>query len=123
MLLSYLEMRAYDPATIGVVLLASSRSATNLVERHTGTLLVVEPEATLYVKMRATDGPLPVAGGATWNLGYFLMAVEEVLEDAASDWETGMRITHGIAYAPPPTLDESWAKATLNALANPGTRP
>jgi hypothetical protein len=122
MLLSYLEVRAHDAATVGLVLLARSRSATNLVERYMGTLLVIEPEATVYVKMRASDGPLPVEGGGNWDLGYFLMDVEEVLEDAAADWETGMRITHGIHYAPPPTLEEPWAKATLAALAKPGAR-
>ncbi len=122
MLLSYLELRAYDAATIGLVILARSRSARNLVERHTGTLLVIEPEATVYLKMRALDGPLPVDGGGDWGLGYFLMEVEEVLEDAAAEWETGMRITQGVRYAPPPTLEEPWAKATLAALAKPRAR-
>ena len=122
MLLSYLELRAYDAATIGLVILARSRSARNLVERHTGTLLVIEPEATVYVKMRALDGPLPVEDGGDWGLGYFLMEVEEVLEDAAAEWEAGMRITQGVRYAPPPTLEEPWAKATLAALAKPRAR-
>ena len=119
MLLSYLELRAYDAATIGLVILARSRSARNLVERHAGTLLVIEPEATVYLKMRALDGPLPVEGGGDWGLGYFLMEVEEVLEDAAAEWEAGMRITQGVRYTPPPTLEEPWAKATLAALAKP----
>jgi hypothetical protein len=122
MLLSYLEVRAYDAATIGLVILARSRSARNLVERHTGTLLVIEPEATVYLKMLALDGPLPVDGGGAWGLGYFLMEVEEVLEDAAAEWEAGMRITQGVRYAPPPTLEEPWAKATLAALAKPRAR-
>jgi len=122
MLLSYLELRAHDAATVGLVILARSRSAGNLVERHTGTLLVIEPEATVYVKMRAVDGPLPVEGGGDWGLGYFLMEVEEVLEDAAADWEAGMRIVQGLRYAPSPTLEERWAKATLAALAEPRAR-
>jgi hypothetical protein len=122
MLLSYLELRAHDEATVGLVILARSRSARNLVERQAGTLLVIEPEATVYVKLRAIDGPLPVAGGGDWGLGYFLMGVEEVLEDAAADWEAGMRITQGVRYAPSPTLGEPWAKATLAALAQPPAR-
>ncbi len=119
MLLSYLELRAHDAAKVVLVILARSRSARNLVERHTGTLLVLEPEATIYVKMRAVDGPLPIEGGGDWGLGCFLMGIEEVLEDAAADWETGMRITQEVRYAPAPTLDEPWAKATLAALAKP----
>ena len=122
MLLSYLELRAYDAVTIGLVMLGTSRSATNLVERHTGTLLVIEPDVVAYVKLCAVNGPLPVAGGADWGLGYFLMNVEEVIEDSAADWEAGMRIIEGMRYAPPPTLEEPWAKATLGALATPPTR-
>jgi len=34
-----------------------------------------------------------------------------------------MRITSGIRYAPPPTLDEPWARATLAALAEPEPAP
>jgi hypothetical protein len=119
MLLSYLEVRAHGPANMGFVILAHSRSARNLVERHVGTLLVIEPGATVYIKMRALDGPLPVEGGGDWGLGLFLMEVEDVLEDAAADWETGMRITEGVRYSPAPTLEEPWAKATLAALARP----
>jgi hypothetical protein len=120
MLLSYLELRAYDAGTLGVVIGARSRSATNLVERGKATLLVVEPDATVYVKLAAVDGPLPVA--AADELGYFLLAVEEVLEDAAADWEGGMRITDAIRYEPSPRLDEIWARATLAALAEPRAR-
>ena len=79
-----------------------------------GTLLVVEPDAVVYVKMRALDGPLAVAGGRR-GLGYFLLEVEEVLEDSAADWEAGMRITGAAQYRPAPTLDEPWARATLGA--------
>src|SRR5512145_3446914 len=60
MLLSYLELRAYDTRTLGLVIQARSGSARNLVERGAGTLIVVEPEAVVYVKTRLLDGPLPV---------------------------------------------------------------
>lgn len=122
MLLSYLELRAYDAGTLGLVIGQASQSARNLAERGAGTLLVIEPDAVVYVKTRALDGPLPVAGGETFGLGYFLLAVEEVLEDAAADWEGGLRITTGLQYHPAPTLDAPWARATLAALAAPRAR-
>jgi hypothetical protein len=122
MLLSYLEFRAHDAGSLGLVILAKSGSARNLVERRTATLIVVEPDATWYVKLRAVDGPLAVPGGESFDLGYFLLAVDEVLEDAAAEWEGGMRITAAITYTPPPTLDEPWARATLAALAAPRAR-
>jgi hypothetical protein len=122
MLLSYLEVKAYDTRTVGIVLLATSRSAKNLAERGTATLLAIEPDTTVYVKLRAVDGPLPVEGGADYGLGYFLLEVDEVLEDSAAEWEAGMRITAPIRYEPAPTLDEPWARATLAALASPRAR-
>jgi hypothetical protein len=122
MLLSYLELRAYDAGTLGLVIIAASRSGRNLRERGVGTVLVVEPETVSYVKTRALDGPLPVSGGETLGLGYFLLAVEDVLEDAAAEWEGGMQITSGIQYRPVPSLNEPWARATLNALASPRAR-
>ena len=122
MLLSYLELRAYDTRTVGLVIGARSRSGKNLVDRPTSTLIVVEPDATVYVKLRTVDGPLPVEGAVEMGLGYFLLEVEEVLEDSAADWEAGMRITHALGYAPPPTLEEPWARATLAALATPRAR-
>jgi hypothetical protein len=122
MLLSYLELRAYDPGSVGLVIQGNSRSARNLAERTTGTLLVVEPDTMVYVKLRAVDGPLPVAGGTEFGLGYFLLAVRDVLEDAAADWEGGMRITEPIRYTPTPALTEPWARATLAALAEPRAR-
>jgi hypothetical protein len=122
MLLSYLEIRAHDASSLGLVILAGSRSARNLVERGTGTLLMVEPDLVAYVKARAIDGPLPVAGAVDLGLGYFLLGVEEVLEDSAADWEGGMRMTHAIEYRPVPTLEEPWARATLAALAQPRAR-
>ncbi|MGH7391071.1 MAG: pyridoxamine 5'-phosphate oxidase family protein [Candidatus Rokuibacteriota bacterium] len=122
MLLSYLELRAYDPGSMGLVIGTRSRSARNLAERGTGTLLAIEPETVVYVKLRAVDGPLPVVGAGELGLGYFLLAVEEVLEDAAAEWEGGMRITRAIEYAPAPALTEPWARATLAALAEPRAR-
>jgi hypothetical protein len=117
MLLSYLEVRAADPTTLRIVIGAGSRSARNLVERQAGTLLLIEPERTVYLKMRAIDGPLGVAHLA--EAGLFVLRVEEVLEDAPADWEGGMRITAGIGYGPVPTLEEPWARATLEALSPP----
>ena len=76
----------------------------------------------MYVKLRALDGPLPVDGGEAFGLGYFLLEVVYVLEDAVADWEAGMRITGPIRYAPAPTLSEPWARATLAALAAPRAR-
>jgi hypothetical protein len=122
MLLSYLELRAYDAGTLGLVIIAASRSGRNLRERGVGTVLVVEPDTVTYVKTRALDGPLPVSGGEALGLGYFLLAVEDVLEDAAAEWEGGMQITSSIQYRPVPSLNEPWARATLNALASPRAR-
>lgn len=122
MLLSYLELRAYDPRTVGLVLGAGSRSARNLAERRAATLIVVEPDLVAYVKLRAVDGPLPVEGAGEHGLGYFLLEVVDVLEDSAADWEAGMRITQAARSSPPPTLDEPWARATLAALARPRAR-
>ena len=120
MLLSYLELRAYDSGTLGLVVQARSTSARNLAERGTGTLLIIEPDAVVYVKTRAVDGPLDVAGAD--DLGYFLLGVEEVLEDATAEWESEMRITGAPTYAPAPSLQTSWARATLAALASPRAR-
>jgi hypothetical protein len=122
MLLSYLELRAYDARTVGLVIQAASGSGRNLAERRVGTLIAVEPDSVVYVKTRAVDGPLPVEGGEALGLGYFLLGVEQVLEDAVADWEQGMRITEPIRYAPVPSLSEPWARATLAALAVPRAR-
>jgi len=122
MLASYLELRAYDSRTVGLVIQAESTSARNLADRRAATLIIVEPDAIVYAKMRALDGPMDVAGGEAFGLGYFLLEVEQVLEDTAADWEAGMGITETIRYGPVPTLAEPWAQATLAALRNPRAR-
>ncbi|HUF91059.1 MAG TPA: hypothetical protein VMR23_01705 [Candidatus Limnocylindria bacterium] len=122
MLVSYLEVRAYDAGTLGLVIQARSGSARNLRDRQVGTLLVVEPDVTVYVKTRTVDGPLPVPGGEGLELGYFLLEVTAVVEDSPAGWEGGMAITGGLRYAPPPSLDEPWARVTLAALAAPRAR-
>ena len=122
MLASYLEIRAYDARTLGLVIQSRSGSARNLAERQVGTLLVVEPDAIVYVKLRAIDGPRPVEGGEPFGLGFFLLEVEEVREDSAAAWETGMRMTQAITYRPVPTLAEPWARATLVGLSDPRAR-
>ena len=121
MVLSYLEVRAHSPSTLGIVIQAGSTSARNLAARGAGTLLIVEPDAVVYVKARAVDGPLEV-GDDAFGLGYFLLAVEDVLEDTAGVWEGGVRITSAIEYRPLPPLDAPWVRATLTALAAPRAR-
>lgn len=114
MLLSYLEVRAHDPRTIRIVIGARSRSARNLAERRVATLLLVEPEQTVYVKVRARTGPVPLEDLPA--CGLFVLGVEDVLEDAPAEWEGGLRISGGLRYAPAPSLDEPRARATLKAL-------
>lgn len=121
MVISYLEVRAHSPSTLGLVIQAGSTTARNLATRGVGTLLIVEPGAVFYVKARAVDGPLEV-GDDEFGLGYFLLAVDEVLEDAAGAWEGGVRITSAIEYRPIPALDAPWVRATLAALAAPRAR-
>ena len=121
MVLSYLEVRAHSPSTVGIVIQAGSTSARNLAARGAGTLLIVEPDAIVYIKARAVDGPLEV-GDDAFGLGYFLLAVEDVLEDSAGAWEGGVRITSAIEYRPLPPLDAPWVRATLTALAAPRAR-
>ncbi|HEV8613852.1 MAG TPA: pyridoxamine 5'-phosphate oxidase family protein [Methylomirabilota bacterium] len=122
MVVTYLEVRAYDTRTVGLVIHADSGSAHNLVERRVATLIVIEPDAIVYVKMRAVDGPLDVAGGDKLGLGYFLLEVEQVIEDAAAGWEAGMSITAAPRYGPPPNLDAPWVRITLQALKTPRAR-
>ncbi|HVQ74542.1 MAG TPA: pyridoxamine 5'-phosphate oxidase family protein [Candidatus Binatia bacterium] len=111
MLASYLELRATGPRSIRVVVGASSRTAENLEARGAATLLLVDASRTVYVKCRATG-----AGGRWGPLVRFDLAVEDVLEDTPAAWEAGLRITGGIAYAPPPALDSPPARAVLDLL-------
>ncbi|MBI1848448.1 MAG: hypothetical protein HYR86_15950, partial [Candidatus Rokubacteria bacterium] len=97
-------------------------SAENLARRRVATLLVIEPDTIAYLKLRLLDGPLPVEGAGDLGLGFFLLEVEEVVEDAPADWEGGVRLTQAVTYAPAPDLDEPWARAVLAALASPRAR-
>jgi flavin reductase (DIM6/NTAB) family NADH-FMN oxidoreductase RutF len=115
MLCSYLEVLAVDAGTLRLVMAAASGSARNLAERGAATLLVIEPERTVYVKCRATGAP--VAAGA---LARFTLRVEDVREDRAAGWEAGARITGGITYAPVPSLEAPEARATLALLRGEG---
>ena len=120
MMVSYLELRAYDASTVGLVIHAGSDSARNLGARDVATLIVVEPDVVAYVKLRRVDGPLEVAEDE--RLAYFLLAVEEVREDAASAEEAGARIVSGPRFAPVLPLDSPWARVTLAAVARPRAR-
>lgn len=111
MLCSYLEWLAVDPRTLRLAIAARSRSARNLEERGVGTLLVVEPGLTVYIKCRATGAPRRFG-----ELARFSLVVEDVLEDAPTAEEGDVRITGGITYAPAPALEESWVKVVLAAL-------
>jgi hypothetical protein len=111
MLCSHLEILAVDAETIRVAIAASGRSARNLTERNVATLIVVEPERTVYVKCRAAGQPLTVGA-----LARFVLKVEDVLEDAADPSEGPVRITSGITYGPPPSLSDPRVRSTLDAL-------
>lgn len=121
MLISYVEIRAHSPGALGLVIQARSTTAGNLAARGAGTLVIVEPDVVVYVKTRTVDGPLP-AGDDALGLGYFLLEVEDVLEDSAADWEGGVHITSALEYRPIPPLDAPWVRATLAALAAPRAR-
>ena len=120
MLISYLELRAYDAGTIGLVIHAGTTSTANLAARDVATLAIVEPDVVAYVKLRRLDGPLPVMEDP--RLVYFLFAVEELRDDTATAEEAGARIVAGPRYAPVPALDSAWARVTLAALATPRAR-
>ena len=111
MFCSYLELLAVNATTIRVAVGARSSTRRNLEARGAATLLIVEPDVTMYVKCRAAGAPL-MAG----ELARFDLVVEEVLEDAAAEGEEDARITGGLTYAPVPALDSDWARATLAAL-------
>jgi flavin reductase (DIM6/NTAB) family NADH-FMN oxidoreductase RutF len=116
MLSSYLECLAVDPRTVHVVIGAASRSAANLLAGRPATLLLVEPERTVYVKCRPVGPPVVAV-----TLARFELDVREVLEDAAAAWEEGLAITSGITYAPTPPLDAPWVNAVLALLRSSGS--
>ena len=111
MFCSYLELLAVSATVVRVAIGAGSATRRNLEARRAATLLIAEPDATVYVKCRAAGTPL-VSG----KLARFELTVEEVLEDAAAEGEEGARITGGVTYAPVPALDSDWARATLALL-------
>jgi hypothetical protein len=132
MLISYLEIRAYDAGSVGLVIQAGSDSARNLGARNVATLVIVDANIVAYVKLKRLDGPLAVAeshltatgrqGSEDARLAYFMFAVEEVREDTATEEEAGARIVAGPRYAPAPALDSAWARIMLAALATPRAR-
>ena len=117
MFCSYLELLAVSPTVIHVAVDARSSTRRNLEARAMATLLIVEPDVTIYVKCRAAGTPLILG-----DLSRFDLVVEDVLEDAAAEGEEGARITGGLTYAPAPALDSDWARTTLAALRVSGVR-
>jgi hypothetical protein len=111
MLCTYAEVLAVGADLLRVVVGSTSSTARNLAERRMATLLIVEPERVVYVKCRAAGAPL-VDG----PLARFALAVEDVLEDSALEWEGGARITSGIAYAPALALNAPQIASTLALL-------
>ena len=111
MLCSYLEILAVNATTIRVAIARQGRSARNLAARKVATLMVVEPERIVYVKCRAAGAPLTVGG-----LTRFVLKVQGVEIDAADPSEGPVRITSGITYGPPPSLDDPRVRLTLDAL-------
>ncbi len=111
MLCSYLELLAVSATEIRVAVGGRSSARRNLETRGVATLLIVEPDVTMYVKCRASGAPM-----LSGELARFDLVVEEVLEDAAAEGEEGARITGGLTYAPVPALDSEWARAVLAAL-------
>src|SRR5919106_339735 len=94
MLVSYLEVRAYDTRTLGLVIQARSSSARNLAERGVGTLSIIEPDAVVYVKIRAVDGPLPVVGDPGAGLGFFPLQVAHRVQRRAVERDDHVVFPH-----------------------------
>lgn len=111
MLCSYLEWLAVDARTLRLAITARSGSARNLEARSVGTLLLVEPGQTIYIKCRAMGTPL-----RRGELARFTLAVVDVLEDVPTEAEGDVRITGGITYAPVPALEEGWVTEVRAAL-------
>ena len=119
MLVSYVELKAYDAGTVGLVIQAGSTSARNLAERDVATIALIEPDVVAYIKLRRVDGPLDVREDE--RLAYFLLAVEDVREDTSPPEEAGARIVTALRYEPV-DLTSAWARATLAAVAQPRAR-
>ena len=117
MLVSYAEILAVEPGAIRLAVGAGGSAARNLAERGAATLLIVEPERTVYVKGRAAGPPLEAP-----PLARFTLRVEDVLEDSAAEWEGGARIVAGIGYAPILGLDSPQVRQTM-ALLRRGDPP
>ena len=66
------------------------------------------------MKARARTGPILLEDLP--DCGLFVLGVEDVLEDAPAEWESSLRISGGLRYAPTPSLDAPWARAILKAL-------
>lgn len=119
MLVSYVELRAYDAGTVGLVIRGGSGSARNLARRDVATIALIEPDVVAYIKLRRVDGPLGAREDE--RLAYFLLAVEEVREDTSPPEEAGAHIVSAPRYEPV-DLTSAWARATLAALAAPRAR-
>ncbi len=88
-----------------------------------GRLGTVQPRNALDSAKQAASQAAAAIAGKLGFLGKQLQpAIKDVLEDAAAEWEGGMRITSAIRYQPTPSLDEAWARTTLAALAEPRAR-
>jgi hypothetical protein len=111
MLCSYLELLAVTPGVIRLAIAAGSSARRNLEARAAATLIIAEPELTMYIKCRATAPPLAVG-----ELVRFELTVDDVLEDSAADYEQDARIVGGLTYAPVPALDSKWARTALAVL-------
>src|SRR5262249_15402252 len=112
MLVSYAELLAVEPDAIRLAVGAGGSAARTVAEGGAATLLIIEPERRVYVKCRAAGPPLVVAS----PLARFTLRVEDVLEDAAAEWEGGARITAGIGYAPVLGVDSPQVRQTLALL-------
>src|SRR4030095_10053041 len=105
MLCSYLELLAATPGVIRLAIAAGSSARRNLEARAAATLIIAEPELTMYIKCRATAPPLVVG-----ELVRFELTVDDVLEDAAADYEKGARNVAGVPSDASPRLHSARAR-------------
>ena len=112
-MLSSLELIARDARNVSLATHASSRTTRNLVANGRLTLILVDEQATYYVK---GDVLLRSAAmHAAQELAAFNLRVDSVLHDVAEDYErarisSGIRVERG-------TLDRARAEAVLRELA------